>query len=146
LAVDHAGPAVTELLAGAGFVVVDTAVVPDGIDTVATILRELAADFTGLLVTTGGTGFAPRDLTPEATQAVLEREAPGLEEAMRAASPRGRLSRGRAGTFRTCLVVNVPGSTTGATECLAAIVDVLPHALVLLAGGKPHPRSSEAAP
>ena len=94
--------------------------------------------FHGLVVTAGGTGFAPTDLTPEATLSVLEREAPGLAEAARAVSPLGRLTRGVAGTVGDCLVVNLPGSVAGAVECLDAVIDVLPHALDLLGGGRPH--------
>jgi molybdopterin biosynthesis enzyme MoaB len=94
--------------------------------------------FAGLVITTGGTGFSPTDLTPEATRIVTERTAPGLAEAMRAVSPLGRLSRGAAGTIGQCLVLNVPGSPKGALESLEAVVDVLPHALELLAGGRPH--------
>jgi molybdopterin biosynthesis enzyme MoaB len=90
------------------------------------------------VVTTGGTGFSPTDLTPEATLAVIERQAPGLAEAMRAVSPLGRLSRGLAGTVGQSLVLNVPGSPRGAVESLEAVVDVLPHALDLLSGGTPH--------
>ena len=94
--------------------------------------------FAGLLVTTGGTGFSPTDLTPEATRSVMEREAPGLAEAMRSISPLGRLSRGVAGTIGACLVLNVPGSPKGAVESLEAVADVLGHALDLLDGGRPH--------
>ena len=89
-------------------------------------------------MTTGGTGFSPTDLTPEATDSVIERPAPGLAEAMRAASPLGRLSRGMGGTIGRCLVLNVPGSPKGAVESLEAVVDVLEHALELLAGDQPH--------
>ena len=96
-------------------------------------LRELCRSFTGLVVTTGGTGFAPRDQTPEGTRAVLEREAPGLAEAMRLTSPLGRLSRAVAGTVGRALVINTPGSSSGAVETLDAVLDVLPHALRLLA-------------
>ena len=88
----------------------------------------------GLVVTTGGTGFAGRDLTPEGTRAVLDRDAPGLAEAMRLVSPRGRLSRGVAGTLGRCIVLNTPGSPAGAVECVDAVLDTLPHALDLLAG------------
>ncbi|HVA10307.1 MAG TPA: molybdopterin-binding protein, partial [Acidimicrobiales bacterium] len=97
-----------------------------------------SSSFAGLVVTTGGTGFAPNDLTPEATRSVIEREAPGMAEAMRAISPLGRLSRGVAGTIGRCLVLNVPGSPKGAVESLVAVVDVCAHALDLLAGGTPH--------
>jgi molybdopterin biosynthesis enzyme MoaB len=94
----------------------------------------MAAMFAGLIVTTGGTGFGPRDLTPEGTKEVLDREAPGLAEAMRLVSPLGRLSRGVAGTMGEAIVLNTPGSTGGAIECLEAVLDVLPHALDLVAG------------
>ena len=89
-------------------------------------------------MTTGGTGFSPTDVTPEATRVVLEREAPGLAEAMRSVSPLGRLSRGLAGSVGSCLILNVPGSPRGAVESVEAVVDVLAHALELLAGGQPH--------
>jgi molybdenum cofactor synthesis domain-containing protein len=105
---------------------------------VADTLRELADGFAGLVVTTGGTGFGPRDLTPEGTRAVIDREAPGLAEAMRLVSPFGRLSRAVAGTVGTTLVLNTPGSTRGSVECLDAVIDVVPHALDLLSGGRPH--------
>ena len=104
----------------------------------ATALRRLSAGFHGLVATTGGTGFSPSDLTPEATRGVLDREAPGLAEAIRACSPLGRLSRGVAGTLGPCLIVNLPGSTAGAVESIEAIIDVVPHALNLLDGGQPH--------
>ena len=110
----------------------------DGVDAVAGALRDLTAGFTGLVVTTGGTGFGPRDLTPEGTRQVIERDAPGLAEAMRLASPLGRLSRAVAGTVGEALVLNTPGSSRGAIETLDAVLDVLPHALLLLAGGRPH--------
>jgi molybdenum cofactor synthesis domain-containing protein len=135
---DRGGPAVGEALTGAGFEVDPPVVVPDGIDSVAAALREQAVGFTGLVVTTGGTGFGPRDLTPEGTRVVLEREAPGLAEAMRLVNPLGRLSRGIAGTVGTALVLNLPGSPKGAVECIEAVLDVVPHALELLAGGHPH--------
>ena len=89
--------------------------------------------FAGLIVTTGGTGFGPRDLTPEGTRIILDREAPGLAEAMRLMSPLGRLSRAVAGTRGTALILNTPGSSKGTIECLEAVLDVLPHALRLLA-------------
>ena len=126
------------MLSRSGFQVVERRTVPDGVAPVSAALTELATSFTGLVVTTGGTGFAPTDLTPEATRAVIEREAPGLAEAMRAVSPLGRLSRGVAGTLGRSLLLNVPGSPRGAVESLEAVVDVLPHALELLAGGHPH--------
>jgi len=130
---DKSGAALVERLAAAGYEVVDRRAVADGVDSVAGVLRELTEGFAGLVVTTGGTGFAPRDLTPEGTRTVFDREAPGLAEAMRLVSPKGRLSRGVAGTAGRAIVLNTPGSQAGAVECLDAVVDVLQHALALLA-------------
>ncbi|CAN5228278.1 MogA/MoaB family molybdenum cofactor biosynthesis protein [soil metagenome] len=135
---DRSGAALAERLGGAGFEVNDHQVVGDGIEAVAAALETMCRQFAGLVVTTGGTGFGPRDLTPEGTRAVIEREAPGLAEAMRLVNPLGRLSRGIAGTRGRALVVNTPGSTAGAVECLDAVLDVLPHALRLLAGHREH--------
>ena len=135
---DRSGAAVIALLAERDFEVMTRRTVPDGLSPVSVALTELAAGFHGLVITIGGTGFSPTDLTPEATHLVLEREAPGLAEAMRAISPLGRLSRGTSGTIGTCLVVNVPGSPAGAVESIGAILDVVPHALELLAGAHPH--------
>jgi molybdopterin adenylyltransferase len=131
---DRSGAAVGERLEQAGFSVVERAVVADGAESVAQALGGMIAGFSGLVVTTGGTGFGPRDLTPEGTRRVIEREAPGMAEAMRLVNPLGRLSRGVAGAAGTCLVLNLPGSTRGAVECLEAVLDVVPHALSLLAG------------
>ncbi|HEY7931587.1 MAG TPA: MogA/MoaB family molybdenum cofactor biosynthesis protein [Acidimicrobiales bacterium] len=137
---DGAGPLLAARLRDAGYDVVDQRVVPDGVDSVADALRELAEGFAGLIVTTGGTGFAPRDLTPEATQSVLEREAPGLSERMRDAHPFGALSRGRSGVRGTSLILNTPGSPKGAVESLDAVLPMLAHALELLRGADaPHP-------
>lgn len=135
---DRSGAALVAHLGAHGFEVVDHLLAPDGIDAVAMALRTATEGFGGLVVTTGGTGFGPRDLTPEGTQAVLEREAPGLAEAMRLVSPLGRLSRAVAGTVGASLVLNTPGSTAGCIECLDAVLGVVPHALELLAGGRPH--------
>jgi molybdopterin adenylyltransferase len=135
---DKSGTALEGRLSDAGFDVVERRVSTDGTDAVAHALAELADGFTGLVVTTGGTGFGPRDLTPEGTRAVIDREAPGLAEAMRLVSPLGRLSRAVAGTRGRALILNTPGSSTGAVECLDAVLDVVPHALDLLAGGRPH--------
>ncbi len=128
------GVALVEVLERAGFTVEDQRVVADGAESVAHALRQMTRGFAGLVATTGGTGFGPRDLTPEGTIDVLERQAPGLAEAMRLVNPLGRLSRGVAGTVGRSIVVNTPGSTGGAVECLEAVLDVLPHALALLAG------------
>lgn len=135
---DRSGVAVEEALVAAGFEVVAREVVADGVESVAGALRRLCDGFAGVVVTTGGTGFGPRDLTPEGTRTVLDREAPGLAEAMRLVNPLGRLSRGVAGNVGSALVLNTPGSPTGAVECLGAVIDVVPHALALLAGERPH--------
>ena len=130
---DLSGAALADALTAAGFTVVERALTPDGPDEVARALTALCDGFAGLVVTTGGTGFAPRDQTPEGTRRVIEREAPGLAEAMRLASPLGRLSRGIAGVRGQAIVCNTPGSPKGCVEQINAIVDVLPHALRLLA-------------
>lgn len=130
---DKSGEALAGYLTEQGFDVVDRRVTADGAELVAGALRELCDGFAGLVVSTGGTGFAPRDQTPEGTRAVIEREAPGLAEAMRLVSPLGRLSRGIAGIRGGAIVLNTPGSTKGCVEQLAAVIDVVPHALRLLA-------------
>lgn len=135
---DRGGPALRAALEAAGASVEAVVITPDGIEAVADTLRAQCAGFDGLVITTGGTGFGPRDLTPEGTRRVIDREAPGLAEAMRLVNPLGRLSRGIAGTVGSALVLNVPGSTKGAVECLESVVDVVPHALSLLAGDRPH--------
>lgn len=135
---DRSGEALAGALAAAGYEVDERRVVADGVDTVAEALSEMSAGFEGLIVTTGGTGFTERDLTPEGTRAVIEREAPGLAEAMRLVNPLGRLSRGVAGIIGRTIVLNTPGSTKGCVECFEAVADVLPHALALLAGERLH--------
>jgi molybdopterin adenylyltransferase len=135
---DRSGDELARVLAEHGFRIIDRRVVPDGMIPVSAALVELSTAFAGLVVTTGGTGFSPTDLTPEATRSVVEREAPGLAEAMRSVSPLGRLSRGVAGSVGTCLILNVPGSPKGAVESMEAVAEVLGHALELLAGGRPH--------
>ncbi len=142
---DRSGEALAQCLEAHGFQVVERRQIADGIESVRDALIA-AADgpdgegFHGVIVTTGGTGFGPRDLTPEGTRAAIEREAPGLAEAMRLVNPKGlgRLSRAIAGTRGTALVINTPGSTSGTVETVEAIVDVIPHAVELLAGGRPH--------
>jgi molybdenum cofactor synthesis domain-containing protein len=137
---DGSGPAVSELLSGSGFVV-SSRVVADERPEIEDVLREESSRVS-LIVTTGGTGFAARDVTPEATRAVIEREAPGLAEAMRAAgriaTPFADLSRGVAGTIGSALVINLPGSPRGAVESLQAVLEILPHALEHLGGRTAH--------
>lgn len=134
---DASGPALEGLIATRGWKVVRRHTVPDEM----ALIKKTLVSWTGsgdidLILTTGGTGFSPRDITPEATQAVIERAAPGLVEAMRQASmrvtPHGMLSRAVAGIRGRCLVVNLPGSPKAATENLDVIISVLPHAVQLL--------------
>jgi molybdopterin adenylyltransferase len=129
---DKSGDAVEAALLAAGFEVVERSVVADGVAAVAGELARISSSFAGLVVTTGGTGFAPRDQTPEGTREIIERDAPGLAEAMRLVNPLGRLSRGVAGIKAHSIIVNTPGSPKGAVECLEAVIDVIPHALALL--------------
>jgi molybdopterin adenylyltransferase len=140
---DTSGDALVARLTEAGYDLVDRRAVADGVESVAGALREMADGFTGLIATTGGTGFGPRDLTPEGTRAVVERDAPGLAEAIRVASnadgrPFGMLTRGLAGTVGSALVVNLPGSSSGAVESLETVLPAVAHALDLLSGGRPH--------
>jgi molybdenum cofactor synthesis domain-containing protein len=137
---DRSGAAVQHHLEAAGWTVVDRRAIADGVASVRDTLIEFAEGFNGLIVTTGGTGFGPRDLTPEGTREAIEREAPGLAEAMRLCNSDGlgRLSRALAGTRGEALILNTPGSTSGAIETLTAVLDVCPHAVDLLAGGRPH--------
>jgi molybdopterin adenylyltransferase len=140
---DKSGRALVEHLGAAGYEVVAHRVTADGVEVVAEALADLADGFAGLIVTTGGTGFGPRDLTPEGTHRVLEREAPGIAEAIRRASDRddrgfGMLSRAVAGTRGRALICNLPGSASGAVEGLEILLPIARHALELLAGGRPH--------
>lgn len=136
---DRSGPAAAAMLATAGFEVTST-VVPDGVESVAGALDEGVAGGYDVIVTTGGTGMSPRDHTPEATRSVIDREAPGLAEAMRAitfgVNPHGMLSRGVCGIAGSTLVVNLPGSVRGVEESLEVVLPALPHAVGLL-GDRP---------
>ena len=136
---DASGPALAELLRERGYEVVHTGIVPDERRDIERALREQAAADVALVLTTGGTGFSPRDVTPEATIAVCDRMAPGIPEAMRAASmaitPRGCLSRAAAGIVDRTLIVNLPGSPKAARENIEAVIEALGHGLLMLLGG-----------
>ena len=136
---DKSGPVIRALLEEAGYTVVHTALLPDGVEPLAGELKRLCdGDIADLVLTTGGTGFSPRDLTPEATRAVTERSAPGIAEAMRWNSlritHRAMLSRGEAGIRKGALIVNLPGSPKAARECLEFILPALGHGLEILKG------------
>ncbi len=134
---DLSGNAIREMVAAIGAEVADYRIVPDEADQIAATLREWAdARSLDLVLTTGGTGLGPRDVTPEATRSVLTREVPGIAEAMRLEglkhTPRAMLSRAVAGVYDRTLIVNLPGSPRGVRESLGAVLDVLPHALEIL--------------
>lgn len=136
---DAGGPLVVEMLKNAGYEVVITAIVPDEQDQIEEKLRQIAdSGEVQLLVTTGGTGFAPRDVTPEATLSVCERLTPGIPEAMRYASMqvtnRAMLSRAQAGIRKGTLIINLPGSPKAAKENLEAVLPALSHGLEMLSG------------
>ena len=131
---DKSGVALVDLLTSHGYNVVEQRVVADGVENVTEALIEMSDNFEGAVITTGGTGFGPRDLTPEGTRAVIEREAPGIAEAMRLCNDKGlgRLSRAIAGTRGHALILNAPGSPKGAVETVTAVIDVIPHAVRLM--------------
>jgi molybdopterin adenylyltransferase len=141
---DTSGPAVAASLQAAGFSVEGPHLVPDEQPQIEAALRNYAAR-AALIVTTGGTGIAPRDVTPEATRAVCTRILDGFAERMRAAgarrTPLAALSRAISGTCRRTLIVNLPGSPEGAVTSLAAVLDLIPHALALLSDADPHTAS-----
>ena len=145
---DTAGPAVAALLSGRLQAnIAWTGIVPDELEQIITLLKNLAARGLDLVVTVGGTGFSPRDVTPEATRAIIQREAPGLAEAMRLASakitPNAWLQRGVCGIYESSIVINLPGSQKAAVENLTAVVEVMPHAVQQVRLGAPHAEAAD---
>lgn len=134
---DASGPVLEQAILAQGWQVVQSAIVPDEISAIRDqLVNWCGGDEIDLILTTGGTGFSRRDITPEATQAVIERVAPGISEAMRSASlqitPHAMLSRAMAGIRRNTLIINLPGSPKGALENIQIVMPVLPHAIQLL--------------
>lgn len=142
---DTAGPAAVDIVRQQWPAAhIETALLPDEEDAIAALLEQFAADQAALVLTVGGTGFSPRDRTPEATRRVLDREAPGLAEAMRALGAQENkfawLSRGVAGLRGTTLIVNLPGSERGARQSLTSILHLLKHGVEVAAGAQTHPQ------
>jgi molybdenum cofactor synthesis domain-containing protein len=139
---DRSGPAVRSILENAGYEVDGVMVVSDDVDAIATAIENATGDGVRLVVTTGGTGISPRDVTPEATMRVSDRVVPGFGELMRAESirkiPTAALSRAQATTRGPALIVNLPGSVNGATENLQSVLHLIPHAIELLGGNTRH--------
>lgn len=137
--VDESGPALRDGLREAGHDIVYETLVPDDVEAVAMAILSAQRAGANVILTSGGTGLSPNDLTPEATRRVIDREVPGIAEALRVraleVTPHGMLSRGVAGALGASLVVNLPGSPKAARESLAVLLPVLPHAVELLAGG-----------
>ena len=137
---DLSGPKVSEMLTDSGYEVTDMFIIPDEKNKIIESLESEAEKGTSLIITTGGTGFAPRDVTPEATREVIEKEAHGIAEYMRSESmkvtPRGMLSRGIAGIKGRSLIINLPGSPKGAAENLGFVLPHLAHGLDMLNGLK----------
>lgn len=140
VAEDTTGPGIAEALLADGAEIIELTVIPDDRERIRSELVRLSDEVgADVVFTNGGTGLGPRDVTPEATEAVLDRRAPGITEAMRSGSlshtPRAMLSRAMAGLRGRTLIINLPGSPRGARECLAIMLPVLPHALAMISGG-----------
>ncbi len=133
---DLSGPALSSMLRNYGYDVTNVTIIPDDLNLIVEALNDCVNKNINLILTTGGTGFSKKDITPEATKTIIEREASGLAEYMRyksmAATPYGVLSRGICGIKKNSIIVNLPGSPKGATENLAFIINTIPHALKML--------------
>jgi molybdopterin adenylyltransferase len=137
---DTSGPALKEMMRQIGGETTFAQIVPDDIEIISRTLEEWCDQGAEIILTAGGTGFGPRDHTPEATRAVLDRETPGISEAIRqfglAKTPKAMLSRAISGIRKKTLIINLPGSERGARESLEAVLHVLPHALQMMEGGE----------
>ena len=135
---DGSGPVIIEIMKASGYQLIDYSITEDGIEPVSDSIRKLCGVEVDLLLTTGGTGFSPRDFTPEATEIVCDRKVPGIPEMLRYKSSKtvksAWLSRGTAGIKQNTLVVNLPGSVKAVTECVGFLLPILPHALKVLRG------------
>jgi molybdopterin adenylyltransferase len=138
---DISGDLLVECLIKSGFVDIEKVIISDEFDEIVSALYEYSKS-SSLIISTGGTGFSPRDNTPEATKKIIEKETPGISEAMRNESqkktPRAMLSRGVSGIRGNCLIINLPGSPKGVRECFDVIKDILPHAIDQIAGITKH--------
>lgn len=141
--VDLSGDALMSYLVNESFLVEDRQTTSDDAESIKRCLIEMSGGFNGVIVTTGGTGFSPRDVTPEVTAAVIERHAPGFAEYMRSVNPLGVLSRGVAGIRGQSLILNTVGSPKGCVEMLNAVIEYVPHAVALMADPhNPHPHQA----
>lgn len=135
---DRSGKAIAEILTSKGYEIAETVIVPDEKELIANALEKFAKAMVHLVITTGGTGFSPRDVTPEATKQVIDRDAPGISEAIRAKSmaltPKAMLSRGVSGIKNKTLIINLPGSEKAVRESLDVIIDVIPHGIDIIWG------------
>ena len=136
--IDKSGPAIAEIMAVAGYTKIESRITADGVEPVSLSIREMSRSGVDLLLTTGGTGFSPRDFTPEATELVCDRKVPGIPEMLRYRSSEkvkaAWLSRGTAGIKGNTLVINLPGSVKAVTECIEFLLPILPHAIEVLRG------------
>jgi molybdenum cofactor synthesis domain-containing protein len=135
---DRSGPAIQEMMTRIGAEICQVKIIPDDPEQIKKVLIDWSEQGLDLILTTGGTGFSPRDFTPEATKAVIERETPGISEAIRLAglkkTPNAMLSRAVSGIRKSTLIINLPGSERGVRESLKAILEVLPHGIEVLKG------------
>ncbi len=136
--IDKSGPAISKMMDKAGYTKIESRITEDGVEPVSLSIREMSRSEVDILLTTGGTGFSPRDFTPEATELICDRKVPGIPEMLRYRSSEkvkaAWLSRGTAGIKGNTLVINLPGSVKAVTECIEFLLPILPHAIEVLRG------------